>query len=481
MRMDTHRTAHRASEANAMRTLSHIAAAALVVLATACGPAATSKRGMSHLAANAPPPPSGSGKIDRKVSEDAAQDFTDAVKFYQEQGKGGWNANACTAAARRFEKVADEHNKMVEALYNAGLSYQNCHMMKDAEARYQQALDIQPTHGPSLSNLGEIYFQGGNEARAKQYWEKAVEADKKIVGARNNLAWLMIRDVRDGQGQPELDEGPDPHPPALGAGGRQRQRRGLRAPGAVLHAGLGAQRVAADPGQAPARQGREVRRQVPAAVQRARAARARQKNVANALGEFEKAVELDPDFVEARMNVGNIVLGFRKYDEASEQFQEVLKRQPKNYDAMVGLGIAQRGLGRFDDAEQSYKKATDLDGSRAEAYFNLGVLYKDFRANETQDLHKAQEAYRLAIKYFSQARGKQNATSDLQADARDNISDCTKNIQSLDEAIRTQQQAPAPTPARPPPARASHREWTQNAQYREGNRVLGGLARTALT
>lgn len=431
-----------------MKTLSHIAAAALVVLSAACGPAATSKKGMSHLAANAPPPPSGSGgKIDRNLSEDAAHDFAGAVKFYEEQAKGGWNANACTAAARRFEQVADEHNKMVEALYDAGLSYQNCHMMKDAEARYQQALDIQPTHGPSLSNLGEIYFQGGNESRAKQYWERAVQADKKIVGARNNLAWLMIRDVRSGK--------------ASLSSMQAQILAHLRSVLAVENDNVQAYVLLAlfymqgsehnksrlTLAQLLLDKAEKFDDKYPSLYNAEGLLKLKRDDVANALGEFKKAVELDPDFVEARMNVGNIVLGFRKYDEAAEQFQEVLKRQPKNYEAMVGLGIAQRGLKQIDDAEQSYKKAADLDGARAEAYFNLGVLYKDFRANETQDLHKAQAAYRMAIKYFSQARGKQNATSDLQADARDNISDCQKNIQSLDEAIRNQQSAPAPTPA----------------------------------
>src|SRR5690606_26273853 len=172
-------------------------AAALVLLAAACGPSKTSKKEMTGLAANAPPPPSGGGKIDREVSADARAAFQAAVKFYNEQAKGGWTKDSCTAAARKFESVASSHNKMVEARYNAGLAYQNCGMLKDAEAQYQAALKIHSGHAPSLSNLGQIYFQGGNETRAKQYWEQAVKADPKVVGARNNLAWLMIRQVRE--------------------------------------------------------------------------------------------------------------------------------------------------------------------------------------------------------------------------------------------------------------------------------------------
>jgi tetratricopeptide (TPR) repeat protein len=173
----------------------------------------------------------------------------------------------------------------------------------------------------------------------------------------------------------------------------------------------------------------------------------RNDNVAQALDEFQRAVELDDSLVEARMNVGNVVLGFRKYEEAAQHFTAVLQLQPKNYDAVIGLGVAQRGLKQLDQAEKSYLKAADLDQVRADAYFNLGVLYKDFRANETQDLRAAQGHYRNAIKYFQQAQGKPNVDEDLQREARDNVSDCEKNLRSLDEAIRFQQTQPAAKPA----------------------------------
>ena len=46
----------------------------------------------------------------------------------------------------------------------------------------------------------------------------------------------------------------------------------------------------------------------------------RRGNVSQALSAFERAVALNPKFIEARMNVGNTVLGFRKYDTAEQHF-----------------------------------------------------------------------------------------------------------------------------------------------------------------
>jgi tetratricopeptide (TPR) repeat protein len=417
--------------------MSKTVAAVLLVFAGACGgSSASSKRDLDSQASKAPPPPSGAAKIDRDVSGEAQKDFTRAVAFYQEKARAGWNRDACNEAARRFEAVADAHNKMVEARYNAGLSYQNCRMFKEAESQYQAALAIQAGHAPSLSNLGQIYFQGGNEARARQYWEKAVQADAKVAAARNNLAWLMIRQVREKRAQLRDQE--------------DKILAHLRSVLAVENDNIEAYVLlsllymeGSDKNKSRLTlakllldKAREFGDKFAPLYNARGLLELRNDNVAQALEEFQQAVALDGGFIEARMNVGNIVLGFRKYEEAAQQFNAVLKMQPKNYDAIVGLGIAQRGLKQLDQAEQSYKKGADVDSARPEAYFNMGVLYKDFRANETQDLRAAQGHYRTAIKYFQLAAARPNVDGELQRETRDNISDCEKNLRSLDDALR---------------------------------------------
>ena len=425
--------------------------AALLAAVCACGgSSASSRQDMDRQASNAPPPPQEAPKIDRDVTGEARKDFARAVAFYQERAKGGWSRETCQEAAQRFEQVASAHSKMVEARFNAGLSYQNCRLLRDAEASYQAALKIQGNHAPSLSNLGQIYFQGGNEARAKEYWEKAVQADIKIAGARNNLAWLMIRQVRDHKAQLRDNE--------------EKILNHLRSVLAVENDNIEAYVLlsllymeGSDKNKSRLTlakllldKGRGLNDKFAPLYNARGLLELKNDNVAQALEEFQRAVALDATFAEARMNVGNIVLGFRKYEEAAAQFSAVLKEEPRNYDATVGLGIAQRGQKQLDQAERSYKKASELDGRRAEAFFNLGVLYKDFRANETQDLRAAQNHYRTAIRYFQQAQGKESVDRDLPKDARDNISDCEKNLRSLDEAIRTQASQPAEKPAEKP-------------------------------
>ena len=432
-----------------MKITSQGLTAALLAVACACGGSkASTRQDVDQQARSAPPPPQAAApKVDRDVSGEARKDFARAVAFYQERAKGGWSRESCEEAAHRFEQVADAHSKMVEARFNAGLSYQNCRLLRDAEAAYQAALKIQSNHAPSLSNLGQIYFQGGNEARAKEYWERAVQADIKIAGARNNLAWLMIRQVRDGRASlRDMEEKILNHLRSVLAVENDNIEAYVLL-SLLYMEGSDKNKSRLTLAKLLLDKGRELGDKFAPLYNARGLLELKNDNVAQALDEFQRAVTLDPTFVEARMNVGNIVLGFRKYEEASQQFTAVLKEEPKNYDAIVGLGIAERGQKQLDQAERSYKKASELDGRRAEAFFNLGVLYKDFRANETQDLRAAQGHYRTAIKYFQQSQGKQTADPDLLRDSRDNISDCEKNLRSLDDAIRTQASQPAAKPA----------------------------------
>lgn len=446
--------------------------AGLATLAAATGGCGggqkTSQSGLNEMAREAPAPLQAKPekRIERDVSKAAQKDFAEAVAFFQEQAKGGWTRDECTAAARKFESVAETYDKLIEARFNAGLAYQSCGAMKDAERQYQAALKINSGHGASLANLGKIYFAGGNEARARQYWEQAIAANIQTASAHTNLAWLLVRDIQQGKAQlRDVEKTALNHLQRalavendnieayvvlalLYMEGSDKNKSRLTISKLVLDKGkkCGAMEgVAADAGC----EGDKF-----APLHNALGLLAlKQDQVAESLGHFLKAVELDPALIEARMNVGNIVLGFRKYDEAAANFDAVLKLSPRSYDAMIGLGVAKRGLKDLDGAESAYKKAGELDSVRPEAFYNLGVLYKDFRANKTQDLKAAQSMYEQAIRFFRQAMSKPRVTAELQKEARENVEDCEKNIKSLDEAIRNQanqpKAAPAPEPAAP--------------------------------
>jgi tetratricopeptide (TPR) repeat protein len=171
----------------------------------------------------------------------------------------------------------------------------------------------------------------------------------------------------------------------------------------------------------------------------------RKNQLSEALQHFNAAVAGDPRFVEARMNVGLVTLGFRKYDVAKEQFTKVIELQPKNYDAIIGLGAAMRGLKDLDGAEAQYKKAQQVDSKRGESYYNLAVLYKDFRATK-QEVKESIATYKTAKDYFKQFLAQPGDEANKQ-EAKDQVAAIDKTVTQLEAYLKAIAAQPPAAPA----------------------------------
>ena len=89
---------------------------------------------------------------------------------------------------------------------------------------------------------------------------------------------------------------------------------------------------------------------------------------------LKKAVELDPKFPEAHLQLGNLYSDQRKYSDAAPQYEQALKENADLADAHYRLGQAYVHMGKREDAQQQlqvYQKLraqhlADLDKQRAE-------------------------------------------------------------------------------------------------------------------
>jgi tetratricopeptide (TPR) repeat protein len=439
----------------------------------------------------------GSGKkVDpskRVVSASGQKKFEEAAAYHRSKAKDGWSGSDCSSVGDRWASVASKFPKLVEARFNAGLAYQKCKKYKAAEKQFQMA--AKRGHGGALSQLGSIYFRLGKKGAARKYWESAIKADSKLTAARVNLAWLLLQEFRGMKPysgswkamQKQLkenlssvlavDQGNYKAHVLYGlvymeGSERNKDRLGL----AKLHLDEAKKRS----------------KDYPPTHNAYGLLYMRQNALGYALQEFQKAVALDPNFVEARLNVGLLALGFRKYDTAFREFRAVLELNSKNYDALVGRGIAERGLAasqvvdqqidamrkalsdgkseedvarafkididsvRFwksgalpsqrkpellNKAEASYKAALKLDNQKGAAYFNLGVLYKDFRANKAGGLQGSVDMYKKALEYFRDFMSKKDATKADKAEAKDSIKDLEKIIKQLTAEIAKQKKS----------------------------------------
>jgi len=77
---------------------------------------------------------------------------------------------------------------------------------------------------------------------------------------------------------------------------------------------------------------------------------------------------------EVQLAIGNLNLQSGAYSEAVSAFQRALEWDPENLDAYIGLGRAYDSLGHKDEAEQAFRRAVSLNSSCWDCYNSLGVF-----------------------------------------------------------------------------------------------------------
>jgi Tfp pilus assembly protein PilF len=440
-----------------MRTSQILFSAAALAALVACG-GAKPKSGLGPGGGKdvPPPPPIADGgdpnkpEPKREISKDERRDYGSAMDFFEKHEKGGtWSESECRSSADRFASVVRSHPTMVEAQFMVGLSYQRCNLASDAERAYQAALRIKPSHGQSLSNLGELYYRAGKADGAKQYWDSAVKANGKLIAARINIASMELQQMRrlvaHSPAWKKLEEDARFQLSNV-LGVDSDSYHAYTVYGLIYMEGFRKNKNRLDLAKLLLDEAKK-RQEKFAPLQNAYGLFYMHRNaLSEALRHFQVAVELDPKFVEARMNVGLTTLGFRNYNMAKEQFTEVTRIQPKNYDAVIGLGNALRGLNDFEGAEREFKKAMDLDRRRGEAFYNLGVLYKDFRATKQQP-QESIATYNVAKNYFQEFITKGTDPKDV-AEAKEQVALINKTVAQTQKFLQSMANQPA-APAAP--------------------------------
>jgi tetratricopeptide (TPR) repeat protein len=96
--------------------------------------------------------------------------------------------------------------------------------------------------------------------------------------------------------------------------------------------------------------------------------RERRLNYHDALLDFRRVVELDPQRDNARLRVAEMLLSMHQTDEAAREFERLHERQPENTAVLLGLARCRRLQARPDEARQM------LDGLLDKGLQSVGVL-----------------------------------------------------------------------------------------------------------
>ncbi|HTO86696.1 MAG TPA: tetratricopeptide repeat protein [Thermoanaerobaculia bacterium] len=119
---------------------------------------------------------------------------------------------------------------------------------------------------------------------------------------------------------------------------------------------------------------------------------------AEARAAYERAIALDPDHAEARVNLGRLLHERGDAAGAEAQYRAALSARPGDATAAFNLGVALEDLGRLREALAAYEHALENDPADADAHFNA--------ANLCERLHDAAAALRHWTRYRALTRGR---------------------------------------------------------------------------
>ncbi len=139
-----------------------------------------------------------------------------------------------------------------------------------------------------------------------------------------------------------------------------------------------------------------------------------------AIRAYDNATELNPKYLTAWKNKGNILYSLGRYNESLEAYDRAIEIDPKYGLALFGKGLALDKLNRYDEAVQSYDGAIGTLPKNAAIWYNKGNAFVGLGKYDS-----AIKCYEQAIKlnqsyadaWYSKGVASKNLGFDVEANA----------------------------------------------------------------
>jgi Flp pilus assembly protein TadD len=90
---------------------------------------------------------------------------------------------------------------------------------------------------------------------------------------------------------------------------------------------------------------------------------------------YSKALQINPDYKEAHNNLGDTLARQGNFKDAIYHYNQALRIDPNYVASHNNLGIVLARQGNFKDAVYHYKQALKSNSKYARAYYNLGKIF----------------------------------------------------------------------------------------------------------
>ena len=180
---------------------------------------------------------------------------------------------------------------------------------------------------------------------------------------------------------------------------------------------------------------------------------------AEAIEAYDRAIALQPDYVDPHFNRGNALLRLGRNEEALASFDQAVALAPQLVLALYNRGTVLQELNRLPEAEASYLRVLELEPQNMRARFNLGCIYlhaKRFEealacmdeviahAPEIAEVHNNRGTALLRLGQFPQAVASFTKALELKpefAEASNNRGEAYLQLRNYDSAMNDLRQA----------------------------------------
>ncbi len=258
-----------------------------------------------------------------------------------------------------YETALKLDPQRIDARSNLGLAYAGLHQYDRAVEAFQGALAIDPKQPAILFNLGLTYLEAGRNENARRTLEELVQAQPANAAARHYLGISLLKLGRVREGIAELEE-------------VVRARSGDLDAACTLASAYIAEK---QPAKAqPLVEGPIGHRDSAAAHLVAGSYYMAVQNYRQAVIEFRRVQELNPDLPELARDLGTAYALTGSQETAISLFEARLHKNPSDFEALGFLGWLYLETGRLDEAGRILAKAHALKPADPDVLFQLGRL-----------------------------------------------------------------------------------------------------------
>jgi protein O-mannosyl-transferase len=303
-------------------------------------------------------------------------DYADAETLYRatlERNPASWLAannlgmivleRSPAESARFFERALQQKPDLLEARLSLGFAYQQVGRLDEAVAEYRKAIASQPTKPEAYNNLCSALQQKGDARGALTACGEALRLAPNYAKAHLNMGFALggIGDARALEHLAEAVRLDPDQPDARSALAAAHNDRGLQFQRA------GRFEEAVGDYQAALR----LRPDFALAANNLGAALKQQGRWDEAVAAFARAISVAPQYADARFNLANLLLSQGRPGEAIPHYETAVSANPRDVAARVNLGVALQRAGRREAAIEQFREALRIAPNSAAARENL--------------------------------------------------------------------------------------------------------------